>query len=129
MTSSHSHSPAMLGSRKLAVASTLSRHGKLSRSIFLCFHSSYGMRILRHKYLCCRFPRGFLRAKWDNTSEVLKHYANVTQSLAEIQLSETVLTHHFLAHYHTPQSLEHKKIDRMQNPYVLGQRTGNNLTF
>lgn len=33
MTSSHSHSPAMLGSRKLAMDSTLSRHGNLSKPL------------------------------------------------------------------------------------------------
>lgn len=84
MTSSHSHSPATLGSRTLVMDLTL-RHGNLSKPLDFSVLPVlvWKMRMLIHN-ICYWFPKGFLRTKWDNTSEVLKYYASVTWSLAGI---------------------------------------------
>lgn len=64
--------------------------------------------------------------------DILKYYSSVIQTPAGTQLSEMGLTHCFLLYClpTVPPSLEHNNgLDRRQTVCMLGQRTGNNLTF
>ena len=86
MRRGHIHTPLLPGIKELARASTLDSHGNLSKPLqasTLQFPHVEN-EDANKEYLCYWFPKGFLRARWDDTREVLKYYPNVILSLAGI---------------------------------------------
>lgn len=95
----HIHTPLqdLVSQSLLAMASTLVSHVNLSKSLnYSTLQFPYLENEDANEYdLYYWFPKSFLKAKWDNTCEILKYYSSDIQSSWYLALSEIVLIHHF----------------------------------